>query len=66
MPQSDKLLRLPAVLQIIPVSRSTWYSWISDGRAPKPIKLGTRTSVWRESDIQNFIYDQNKKGAIEI
>ncbi|WP_226663232.1 AlpA family phage regulatory protein [Microbulbifer aggregans] len=66
MPQPDKLLRLPAVLQIIPVSRSTWYSWISDGHAPKPIKLGTRTSVWRESDIQNFIYDQNQKGAIEI
>ena len=32
---------------IIPVSKSTWWEWVAKGKAPKPIKWGTRTTVWR-------------------
>ena len=44
-------LRLPKVLQRIPVSKSTWWAGIKEGRFPKPIKLSKRTSAWLESDI---------------
>jgi prophage regulatory protein len=40
---------------LIPVSRSTWWLWVSTGRAPKPIKLGPKTTVWRGQDIYEFI-----------
>ncbi|MBY0339956.1 MAG: AlpA family phage regulatory protein [Rhodocyclaceae bacterium] len=48
-------LRLPQVLSIIPVSRSTWWSWVKSGKAPKPVKLGQRVTAWRAADIQAMI-----------
>lgn len=44
-------LRLPQVLEIIPVSKSTWWSGIREGKYPKPIKLSERTSAWLQADI---------------
>ena len=48
-------LRLPQVLAIIPVSKSAWWQGCNEGRFPKPINLGPRTSVWRSSDIAALI-----------
>lgn len=50
-----KLLRLPQVLQRFPVSKSSWYQGIAEGRYPKPIKLGVRSSAWKASEIQTLI-----------
>ena len=36
----------------IPVSKSTWWQGVKDGRFPKPIKLGNRVTVWRVEDIR--------------
>jgi len=36
----------------IPVSKSTWWAGVKDGRFPKPMKLGPRTTVWRAEDIR--------------
>jgi predicted DNA-binding transcriptional regulator AlpA len=47
----NSLLRLPQVLALIPVSRSTWWAGCKSGRFPKPVKIGPRTSAWRGSDI---------------
>ena len=52
---SDILLRLPQVLSIIPVSRSAWWAGCKNGRYPKPVKLGPRTSAWRASDIKALL-----------
>lgn len=35
----------------IPVSKSTWWQGVRDGRFPKPQKLGPRTTVWKAEDI---------------
>jgi prophage regulatory protein len=48
-------LRLPEVLQLIPVSKSTWWAGVKTGRFPKPVKLGERITAWRAEDIQAFI-----------
>ena len=45
-----RLLRLKEVLQIIPVSKSSFYQGIKTGKYPPPVKLGERTSAWR-SDL---------------
>ena len=39
----------------IPVSKSTWWAGIKDGRFPKPVKLGARITVWRVQDIRALI-----------
>jgi predicted DNA-binding transcriptional regulator AlpA len=39
----------------IPVSKSTWWAGIKDGRFPQPIKLGPRITAWRVEDIRALI-----------
>jgi len=46
---------------IIPVSRSSWYKGIAEGRYPKPVKLGERASAWRVEDIRKLIDDLNQQ-----
>lgn len=53
--ENESLLRLPQVLEIIPVSKSAWWQGCKDGRYPKPVKLGPRTTVWKASDIAAFM-----------
>ena len=48
-------LRLPQILEIIPVSKSAWWQGCKDGRFPKPVKLGPKTTVWRAEDIAALI-----------
>ena len=48
-------MRLPQVLQLIPVSKSAWWQGCWDGRFPKPVKLGPKTTAWRVEDIVALI-----------
>ena len=52
------LLRLPQVLQLIPVSKSTWWAWVAAKKAPAPVRLGERCTAWKAVDIQTFIEAQ--------
>ena len=47
-------VRLPTVLQHIPVGRSTWWEGIQTGRFPAPVKIGGVTA-WRAEDIRELI-----------
>ncbi len=58
----NEFLRLSSILAPrgpIPVSASTWWAGVKDGRYPKPMKLGPRITVWRSEDIQQLL----EKGA---
>jgi predicted DNA-binding transcriptional regulator AlpA len=35
-----------------PVSRATVYSWVQQGKIPPPLKLTSRISRWRLSDLR--------------
>ncbi len=48
-------LRLPQVLSLIPVSKSTWWVGVRTGRYPQPVKLGPRITAWRVEDIRALI-----------
>ncbi len=56
-------LRLPQIIgdakkaipALIPVSRSSWWLGVKTGKYPQPIKLGSRTTVWRVEDIRLLI-----------
>lgn len=58
--ENESLLRLPQVLKIIPISKSAWWQGCKDGRYPKPIKLGPRTTVWKASDIFAFMRELSR------
>lgn len=45
----------PPIPAIIPVGKSTWWQGVKDGRFPKPVKLGPRTTAWRVEDIRALI-----------
>jgi predicted DNA-binding transcriptional regulator AlpA len=44
-------LRLPEVLRLYPVSRSTWLAGVRAGKFPKPVKLSPNCTAWRATDI---------------
>jgi prophage regulatory protein len=48
-------LRLPQVLAVYPVSKSTWWQMIREDKAPKPVKLSRRCAAWRVEDIRAMI-----------
>lgn len=52
---NSALLRLPQVLNLIPVSRSAWWAGCKNGRYPKPVKIGPRTTAWRAEDIKALL-----------
>lgn len=41
----------------IPVSKSTWWQGVKDGRFPQSQKLGPRTTVWKVEDIRALFED---------
>jgi prophage regulatory protein len=48
-------LRLRAVLDVYPVSRSTWWSGVKAGRYPKPVRLSRRVVAWDVREIRALI-----------
>jgi predicted DNA-binding transcriptional regulator AlpA len=48
-------LRLPQVLDIVPISKSAWWEGCKTGRFPKPVKLGPRTTAWKAEDIAALV-----------
>lgn len=53
----------PPIPAIIPVSNSQWWLGIKEGRYPKPVKIGPRTTAWRVEDIRALIASFNGDGA---
>jgi prophage regulatory protein len=49
------LLRLPEVIKITGLSRSTIYGRMSQGDFPRPVPLGGRSIGWLESELEAWI-----------
>ena len=49
-----KILRLPQVEEATGESRSTIYKRISEGKFPKPVKLGTKSVGWVEEEVAAY------------
>ncbi|HOY69561.1 MAG TPA: AlpA family phage regulatory protein [Methylotenera sp.] len=54
LPQTG-FIRLPQILAVIPVGKSTWWARVKSGAYPSPIKLGVNTTVWKAEDIHALI-----------
>lgn len=51
----DSLLRIPAVLARLSISRATLYRGIQAGHYPAPVQIGRRAVGWRASQIAALI-----------
>jgi predicted DNA-binding transcriptional regulator AlpA len=60
LPQNG-FVRLPTVLAVFPVSKSTWWAGIKEGKFPQPVKLTQRTTAWRVEDIKALINASSQK-----
>lgn len=52
-------LRLPQILKLIPIGKSTWWAGVKSGKYPQQVKLGERTAAWRVEDITALIESFN-------
>lgn len=59
--------RLPEVLQLVSVKRSSLLRWVQLGQFPAPYRLGMRVSAWSRREVQEWcearIAERDAKGA---
>lgn len=51
----EGFVRLPVVLQVLGIGKTSLWTGIREGRYPRPVKLGPRTAAWRVEDIRALI-----------
>lgn len=49
--QSSRILRLPSVIAMTGLGRSTIYRLMSESRFPSPVKVSARAVGWRSEDL---------------
>jgi prophage regulatory protein len=59
---STGFIRLKKVLEIIPISKSSFWAGIKAGKYPKGVHLGPRTRAWPVEEIRSLI-SSIKQGA---
>ena len=49
------ILRAKDAAAFLAVGKSTFWRWAREGRIPPGIRLSNRATVWRKSDLEDFI-----------
>jgi prophage regulatory protein len=60
---SSGYLRLRDVVKRVPVAPSTIWAWVSNGKFPRPVKLGDRVTAWSVSSIERWEAERQQKAA---
>ena len=55
MDESRRILRLPKVLEMTGLSRTSVWRQVKAGTFPKPVKLGPRAVGWLASKIDKWL-----------
>ena len=54
--------RVKDVAARLGIGVSTWWSFVKQGKAPRGIKLGSRITVWRASEIMALVERMESAG----
>lgn len=49
-----KFLRMPAVVRLTGLGRSTIYRLMAESKFPRAVKLADRAVAWRQSDVDRW------------
>ena len=52
---SERFLRLPAVISMVGIPRSTLYEKVASGSFPEPVRIGGRCIAWRLSSVTSWM-----------
>lgn len=50
----------PPIPPVIPISKSTLWEWVKQGKFPPPVKFGTRFTCWKVEDVREFVRRLNE------
>lgn len=50
-----RILSIKQVLERVPISRQTLYSWVAQGEFPKQIQISGNRVGWDEQEVDEFI-----------
>ena len=53
-PPTPKFLRMPMVVRITGLGRSTIYRLIAEKKFPGPVRVGDRAVAWRQADLDRW------------
>lgn len=59
--QNIGFYRVPQITELLCISKSTWWLWVQNGRAPKGRKLSPGVTVWNRAEIHAFIENLSKE-----
>jgi len=60
------LLRLPEVLRMTGLGKTTLYGLIKTGSFPAPVPLGGRAVAWASQEVEGWIADRLKAAGREV
>jgi len=63
---SDRIIKLPEVKKITGLSGSSVYRMGANGTFPKPIRIGTRSSGWLKSEIDQWLEERIAASRKEV
>lgn len=59
---ANEIWRLPKVLGVVSLARSTIYGMVARGEFPAPIRLGVRAVGWRKADVVAWLDARDQSG----
>lgn len=62
---SDRILRLPDVVSMVGIKRSSIYDFMKKGIFPASIPLGEKAVGWRESEIAQWVEQRTQLRAVK-
>lgn len=60
---AEGFTRARDLIQYLPFSKATLWSWSKSGRFPKPVKISPTITAWKNSDVLAWLESQSKGGA---
>jgi prophage regulatory protein len=57
-PTPNQMLRMPTVMQLTGLARSTIYALIADNKFPRQVKVSENTAAWLASEIDSYLADR--------
>lgn len=61
---NEKILKLPAVMELTGLGRATVFSSVKSGNFPAPLKLTKRSTGWLQSEVDSWIAERrNARGV---
>ncbi len=64
--QKTKLIKRPVVEARTTLSRSRIYALMSQGKFPRPLRIGKRAVAWKEEDITQWIETRTEADPSEV